>query len=162
MTHPNADLVAAFYAAFQRRDAAAMNACYAPDVRFSDAVFALEGWRARAMWRMLCERGQDLRITYGSIEADDGSGTARWEAWYSFGTTGRPVHNVIAASFEFGGGRIRVHRDRFSFHRWAGQALGPAGRLFGWAPPFQAAVRRRSAAALEAYIRKRGLTEATA
>ncbi len=162
VTHPNADLVASFYKAFQIRDAVAMTACYAPTVQFRDVVFALEGWRARAMWRMLCERGKDLRLEFGAVEADDVSGSAHWEAWYTFSTTGRPVHNVVTASFRFADGRICVHEDRFAFYRWASQALGPTGRLFGWAPPFQAAVRRRSAAALEAYIEKRGITEATA
>ena len=50
MSHPNAGLLTAFYSALQRRDAAAMNACYAPDIRFRDAVFDLVGWRARAIF----------------------------------------------------------------------------------------------------------------
>lgn len=162
MSHPNAELVSSFYAALQRRDAAGMNACYAPDIRFRDAVFDLEGWRARAMWRMLCERGRDLRVEFSGVQADDTTGSAHWEATYTFGATGRAVHNVIDASFRFVDGRIARHQDRFGFHRWARQALGPAGLLLGWAPPFQAAVRRRSAAVLDEYIRKRALTEATA
>ena len=160
--HPNARLIARFYAGLQQRDAAAMNACYAPAVRFRDAVFHLQGWRARAMWRMLCERGKDLRVEFGGVAADDTNGLAHLDAWYTFSATGRAVHNVIDASFRFEAGRIVTHEDRFDFHRWARQALGPAGLLLGWTPPFQAAVRRRSAAALEDYIRKRGLNEANA
>jgi len=33
------ELIERFYAAFARRDGAGMEACYAPDVRFSDPVF---------------------------------------------------------------------------------------------------------------------------
>ena len=39
--HPNARLLQDFYSAFQRRDAAAMAACYHPDVHFRDEVFDL-------------------------------------------------------------------------------------------------------------------------
>jgi len=39
MTDPNAALIQRFYEAFQRSDAEAMAACYAPDVQFSDPVF---------------------------------------------------------------------------------------------------------------------------
>ena len=42
-----------FYSAFQKRDAAAMAACYHPDVRFSDPVFPdLRGSRPGDMWRI--------------------------------------------------------------------------------------------------------------
>jgi uncharacterized protein len=157
MPQPNADLIHAFYSAFQRRDAEAMGACYAPDVHFEDPVFTLDGWRARAMWRMLCERGTDLRVTFADVAANGASGSARWEAWYTFSAGGRPVHNVIRASFTFAGGRIVRHTDTFDFHRWARQALGPAGLLFGWTPPMRSAVRRRAARALEGYIRANGL-----
>ena len=154
MSHPNAALITTFYAAFQRRDAAAMNACYAEDVRFRDPVFELEGWRAGAMWRMLCERGKDLRVEFSAVNADDTTGSAHWEAWYTFSATKRPVHNVIDASFRFTSGRISAHEDRFDFHRWARQAFGPAGLLLGWTPMFRAAVRRKSAALLDHYTRR--------
>ncbi len=47
-------MIERFYDAFGRRDGAAMEACYAPDVHFSDPVFVdLRGAEAGAMWRML-------------------------------------------------------------------------------------------------------------
>ncbi len=161
MAHSNVQLVESFYAAFQRRDSTAMGACYAPTASFRDPVFILAGWRVRAMWRLLCERGVDLRIEVRNIQADDTRGSAHWEAWYTFRGTGRRVHNVIEASFVFSGGRIVEHRDRFDLHRWASQALGLKGRLFGWAPPVQRAIRSQAARALEDFIRKQGLTEVT-
>ena len=59
--HPNAALIGRFYAALDRRDAATMIACYAPDATFSDPVFpALDAAGVAAMWQMLCARGKDL------------------------------------------------------------------------------------------------------
>lgn len=139
-----------------------MGACYASDVTFEDPVFTLAGWRARAMWRMLCERGKDLRVSVADVRADDATGSARCEAWYTFSATGRPVHNVIAAHFDFTGGRIVRHVDRFDLHRWAAQALGLKGLLLGWTAPVQRAVRRQAARSLDAFIQSRGLNEATA
>lgn len=157
VAHANADLISALYTALQRHDGEAMSACYLPTARFRDPVFSLEGPRVGHMWRMLCERGQDLRVEFKGIEADAFNGAARLDCWYTFTATGRAVHNVIQASFAFSNGRIDDHHDQFNFHRWAGQALGPGGRLLGWASPYQQAVRRRSARMLEAWIAKRGL-----
>jgi ketosteroid isomerase-like protein len=155
--HQNAALIERFYTCFQSRDAEGMAACYHPDVEFSDPVFGtLRGERAGAMWRMLCERGKDLRIAFDGVEADERAGRARWQAWYTFSATGKPVHNRIAARFEFADGRIRSHHDDFDLRAWAAQALGWKGRLLGWAPPVQNAIRRQAAAGLDAYLRKRG------
>ena len=156
--HPHAELVQTFYTCLQRRDAAGMAACYAPDVRFSDPVFQdLRGPRAAAMWRMLCERGKDLEVEFHGIEVNDQVGRAEWQAWYTFSGTGRSVHNKIAARFEFAGGKIRRHRDSFDLWAWAAQALGFKGRLLGWAPPVQNAIRRQAEAGLASYIEKHGL-----
>jgi len=102
--HSNAELIEKFYRAFQKRDAAAMASCYHAQVQFSDPVFTdLKGAHAGAMWRMLAERGTDLRIEFRNVRADERTGTAHWEAWYTFSGTGRKVHNIIDASFEFKG-----------------------------------------------------------
>lgn len=150
----HADLIRRFYTAFQRRDAASMVACYHPEVQFSDPVFTdLRGARAGAMWTMLTERGKDLRIEFGDVHAEGDAGRAHWEAWYTFTGTGRPVHNVIDASFAFRDGRIVRHTDRFDLHRWAGQALGAPGKLLGWTPLLQNKIRRMAAANLDAFVR---------
>lgn len=151
-TTANEALIERFYAAFGERDGAAMAACYAPGVKFSDPVFPdLEGEEAGAMWRMLTARATDLRIDLLEREADDERGSAHWRAEYTFTQTGRPVVNDVRASFRFAGGLIAEHRDDFDFHRWARQALGTSGLLFGWAPPLRAAVRRRARAGLEQF-----------
>ena len=99
--HPNADLIERFYAAFARRDWAAMAACYHPQVHFSDEVFDLHGVDAGLMWRMLCTSGRDLQIEASGIAADAARGQAHWDAHYTFGATGRKVLNRIDARFEF-------------------------------------------------------------
>ena len=153
--HPHAALIESFYAAFARRDAEAMVACYAPDVQFSDPVFTdLRGPRAGAMWRMLCERAQSLEITWRDVSADDRSGRAHWEARYLFSATGRQVHNVIEARFELKDGKITRHTDSFDLWRWAGMALGAKGKLLGWAPPIQGAIRKNAARGLDAFLAK--------
>src|SRR4051812_33332964 len=152
--HPNAKVIEDFYAAFSRRDAEGMVACYADDVVFSDPVFTeLRGDEARAMWRMLCERGKDLRVEASGIEADDTTGRAHWEAWYTFSATGEKVHNIIDARFELRGGKIVRHIDTFDLRRWAGMALGWKGKLFGWLPPLQNAVRKQGDKGLRAYMK---------
>lgn len=151
----HAELIRGFYAAFQRRDHAAMAACYAPDATFSDPVFRdLQGPRVGAMWRMLCERATDLRIEASGISAEADRGSARWEAWYTFSASGRPVHNIIQASFQFREGLILHHTDAFDLSAWARQALGLKGLLLGWTPFVQNAIRAQAARGLDAFIRK--------
>ena len=148
----NEETIRRFYTAFQKRDAAGMNACYAQDVQFSDPVFPdLRGDAARAMWTMLCERGKDLKIEFRDVRADGATGSAHWEAWYTFSGSGRQVHNIIDATFEFRDGKISKHTDRFDLHRWAGLALGLPGKLLGWTPLLQNKIRAMAKKSLDSY-----------
>jgi ketosteroid isomerase-like protein len=123
--------VEALYAAFNRRDGAAMAALYAPDGRFRDPVFGeLTGAEAGAMWRMLTGRAEDLRVDL--VEHDDRS--AHWIAHYTFTQTGRAVVNDVRARFAFQDGLIVEHIDTFSFWKWSRQALGLPGLALGWTP----------------------------
>ena len=150
-TDSNAGLIERLYSALQRRDGAAMAACYAPAATFRDPVFQLGGERIGTMWKMLCARGADLRVEFEDIAADAASGRARWQAWYAFSATGRQVHNVIDARFRFAGDLIVEHIDEFNFWRWSRQALGPVGLLLGWTPMLRAKVRAQALQALERY-----------
>jgi ketosteroid isomerase-like protein len=154
--HANAELIENFYAAFARRDAPAMAACYAPDARFRDPVFELEGGEIGAMWAMLCARGKDLRIVWRDVRADAAAGGAHWEADYTFSATGRPVHNVIDAAFTFRAGRIATHVDAFDLWRWSRMALGLKGTLLGWTPFVHNAVRGQARRGLDAWMARRG------
>ena len=143
------EVVSRLYQAFAARDHEAMARCYTPDAQFSDPVFTdLRGTQVAAMWRMLCQRATDLRIVHRDVSAGGDSGAAHWEAWYSYSATGRPVHNVIEATFTFRDGLIATHRDHFDLYRWTRQALGLTGILLGWTPALQSAVRRKAAVAL--------------
>ena len=150
--HANAALLERFYAAFARRDGAAMAACYAPDARFTDPVFDLSGDEVGAMWSMLCERGRDLRVEWRDVRADDGTGAAHWEARYTFSGTGRPVHNIIDATFTFKAGRIARHVDTFDLWRWSRMALGAKGALLGWTPFVRKAIQQQARRGLDAWI----------
>src|SRR4051794_38789849 len=105
----NEALIERFYTAFKNSDAAAMAACYHPEVEFSDPGFpGLKGRRARGMWGQVCQRkAAPASRTFENIKADGARGSAHWEARYNFPLNGRPVHNVIDAEFEFEGGLIR-------------------------------------------------------
>jgi ketosteroid isomerase-like protein len=149
----NAALINRFYEAFARRDAEAMTACYAPDVRFADPAFGeLHGDEARGMWRMLVERGKDLEVVHSNVVADEERGSAHWDADYTFSATGRKVHNSIDARFRFEGGLIAEHQDSFDLYKWARQALGPVGLLLGWAPPVQHKIRSGARESLDEYM----------
>ena len=150
--HPHESLVREFYARFAARDAEGMARCYHPDIAFSDPVFPmLKGSEAGDMWRMLLSRAADLAVTLDEAVADDAGGTARWTARYTFSRTGRPVVNQVSAMFAFRDGLIVRHYDRFSFWRWASQALGPAGKLLGWFAPLKWKVRNDAATSLERF-----------
>jgi ketosteroid isomerase-like protein len=155
--------IEAFYTAFQKLDGAAMAACYAPQARFQDPVFTLQGReRVGGMWQMLTQatqaKGRDVwRLEYGNVAADAAQGSAHWEAHYRFSTTGRMVHNIIDASFRFdAGGLIAEHVDRFDFWRWSRQALGAPGWLMGWTPLLQNKIRARAAAGLDKFLASQG------
>jgi ketosteroid isomerase-like protein len=150
----NEKVIEDFYTAFQSRDYAGMIACYHPDIHFHDPVFTdLHGRQAKAMWHMLCERGQDLTVEYSNVQATETAGQAHWEARYTFSTTGRKVHNIIDASFTFQDGKIIKHTDLFDLWRWTRLALGPTGILLGWSPVVQNKVRATAQKGLAAFIK---------
>ena len=127
-------LIETFYNAFKQLDAETMVSCYHDDIVFDDPAFGvLKGERAKNMWRMLCasQNGKDFKIIFSKIEANHAIGSARWEAFYTFSKTGRKVHNVIHANFEFKEGKIIKHTDEFDLYKWAKQAFGLKGLLLG-------------------------------
>lgn len=155
--HPNTKLITEFYEAFSRSDGDAMASCYHRDVSFSDPVFPnLNGEEAGDMWRMLTSSASDLRIEFSDVQADDQTGRAHWEAWYTFSATGKKVHNIIDASFEFRDGAIVSHVDDFDFWRWSRQALGLPGVLLGWTPLVHNKVRAQAGEQLERWRRGHG------
>lgn len=149
----NKALIEGFYAAFKNKDHRSMFACYHPEVYFKDAAFELNGKEAGAMWHMLCERGSDMEMSY-SVTEKNGKITAHWEAKYTFSQTGRFVHNIIDAEFEFKDGKIIRHIDTFNFWDWSKQALGLPGTLMGWSSLLQNKVGSMAAKSLASFIEK--------
>ena len=150
--HANAELITSFYEAFQERDHHSMGEFYHPEVSFSDPVFTnLQGPEVRAMWHMLCEQAPDLDVSFAAIDADRESGSAQWQARYTF-ASGRRVHNFVQASFTFQDDRIIEHRDEFDLWQWARMAIGPIGTLAGWSRPLQNKVRSAANRSLARFI----------
>ncbi|RZK92200.1 MAG: nuclear transport factor 2 family protein [Pedobacter sp.] len=129
----NEQLIHHFYTCFKNKDYNGMQACYADNATFSDAVFKnLNSDQVKAMWQMLILKGKDMRIEFGQISASEKAGKAHWDAYYTFSATGKNVINKIDANFEFENGKIVKHIDDFNFYTWAKQALGTTGLLLGW------------------------------
>ncbi len=159
-------LLKRFYAAFATLDAHAMQGCYAPDARFQDPVFTLEGReQIGTMWLMLCEtirnRGQAVwRLETRDVEASEDRGSAHWEARYRFGNAGRKVHHVVESLFTFEDGLIASQQDSFDFWRWSRQALGPTGVALGWTGFLHDKVRRESTAKLVRRLQRQAAAQA--
>ncbi|MCF6214487.1 MAG: nuclear transport factor 2 family protein [Flavobacteriaceae bacterium] len=143
----NTDLIEKFYEAFKILDAEAMAECYHDAVVFKDPAFGiLKGNKAKNMWRMLCanQKGKDFKISYSNIKYSDGKGSAHWQAYYTFGKTGRKIHNKIDAEFEFKDGKIIKHTDRFNLYSWSQQAFGFTGYMMGWTSFFKKKLQKQT------------------
>jgi hypothetical protein len=151
------NIIHKFYSSFKKLDAEAMVSCYHKDIVFSDPAFGkLKGDRAGNMWRMLLDsqKNKDFKISYDRISLSGTRGTAHWEASYTFSKTGRTVNNVITADFVLKDGLIIVHTDRFDLHRWARQAFGLKGLVFGGTDFFQKKLQKKTNALLSEYEKK--------
>ncbi|MFT5222498.1 MAG: ketosteroid isomerase-like protein [Glaciecola sp.] len=152
MSSPD-NVVQRLYDAFEAKDGQGMQDCYAPDASFRDEVFNLAGAQEiGGMWKMLLARGKDLTLEVSSVQADATSGTAHWDATYTFAATKRKVVNRIDASFVLRGGLIAHHVDRFNFWAWSRQALGPIGLALGWTPIVRGKVRAVARKGLDEYL----------
>jgi limonene-1,2-epoxide hydrolase len=152
--HSNARLIHAFYEAFREKDYKSMQNAYHPEATFHDPVFQnLSSQEVKAMWQMLVTSATDLRIESSDITADDTSGKCLWQAWYTFTATGKKVHNIIYATFEFRDGKLFHHSDRFDFWRWSKMALGTPGLLLGWTPIIRNKVRQTARKRLEKFMK---------
>lgn len=151
---PHEELIRQFYTAFQNRDYAVMQQAYHAEASFHDPVFqTLNATEVKAMWQMLLTSAKDLRISFRDIEVSGSNGRCTWEAWYTFSKTGKPVHNIITAQFEFKDGKIFRHRDDFDLWRWSRQALGISGLLLGWSPAVKNKIRDTARKGLEKFLK---------
>ena len=144
----NEQLIDKFYTSFAAGNAEGMINCYTDDIEFKDPAFGvLKGDDAKNMWRMLLKT-PGINITTSNVKADDKTGSANWQAEYTFSLTGNKVVNKITAQFEFKDGKITKHTDHFSFWKWASQAFGFKGVLLGWTSLMRNKVREQALARL--------------
>ena len=150
----NAEVINRFYTAFQQKDYKGMNACYSDDIVFSDPAFGLlRGDEAKFMWEMLCKNAKDFSLTFSDIELlDEEYATCKWTATYTFSQTGRKVVNRIKAFMKLKDGKIIEHSDAFPLSKWAAQALGWKGQLFGWMGWMKRAIQKKARKNLVAFI----------
>lgn len=150
-----------FYTALNNCDGETMVSCYHDEIIFEDPAFgALKGERAKAMWLMLCEsqRGKGFKVKFSDIKTNDNNGSAHWEAFYTFSKTGRKVHNIIDATFEFKDGLIIKHSDEFDLHKWAKQAMGIKGIFFGGLQFFKNKLQNQTNYLLDKFLAKKKAT----
>jgi ketosteroid isomerase-like protein len=150
--HPNAQLIEKFYTSFKNRDYKGMIACYHPDIDFLDALFELRGDAVAAMWYMLCKDAANLEVKLIDVDANEHTGIAHWEASYDFSETGRRVHNIVEATFEFKDGKIIKHQDNWDFWKWSHMALGLMGQFLGWVPLIKNKVKQKATQKLAALM----------
>lgn len=157
----NAQIIEKFYTAFKKLDHQTMNSCLSDDIVFSDPAFGLlEGDDVKAMWEMLCRNAFDFRLSFSNIELlDDEYTTCNWTASYIFSKTGRKVVNHIKAHMRLKDGKIIEHSDAFKLSKWAAQALGWKGALFGWTNFMKKRIQQNARKSLEKFIEKRNSQE---
>ncbi len=155
----NEEVITRFYSAFQKLDYKAMNDCYSEDIVFNDPVFGiLRGDEARCMWEMLCKNAKDFSLTFSNIQSiDEEYATCNWVASYTFSKTGNKVVNFIKAFMKLKDGKIIEHSDAFRISKWASQALGLKGVLFGWMGWMKRKVQKNARNNLIAFIEKKEL-----
>jgi hypothetical protein len=134
-----------FYEAFARRDGETMAAMYAADATFEDPVFRLTGADIGKMWISLARGAKEFSIQFTVAKAGSGTGIVEWTARYLFAGK-RPVVNVIVSEIEMKDGLIVRQKDTFDFPRWAAQAMGLPGLLFGRTEWLRRSVSRKAGA----------------
>jgi ketosteroid isomerase-like protein len=151
----NQQLIEEFYTCFKNKDYKGMQACYADNAVFNDAVFKnLNAAQVKAMWQMLISTAKDFKIEFSNISSDGKLVYAHWDAYYTFSKTGKKVINRIDATFEIENGKIIKHTDNFNFYTWARQALGTPGLLLGWTSVLKNKIQATAMENLEKFMSK--------
>jgi ketosteroid isomerase-like protein len=153
----NEEVIKKFYTSFQNLHDEGMNSCYSDDIVFSDPVFGLlHGDEVRLMWEMLCRNAKEFSLSFGNIQLlDDEYATCEWTAKYTFSKTGNKVVNHVKAFMKLKEGMIVEHSDAFKVSKWAAQALGWKGALFGWSGFMKRRIQDNARKSLSAYMASR-------
>lgn len=155
MIKEHLEIIEEFYTAFNQKEVDRMIACYHKNLTFEDPAFGvLDYEKTCAMWSMLLSRNGAIDINFENVWSDGQYGGVNWEAKYLFSKTGRKVHNIIRAKFQFKDGLIIDHRDSFDFYRWSRMALGVPAILLGWTGFFHQKVQNECTSMLTRYMNK--------
>ncbi len=152
----NENTIVKFYTALSKADTNKLCECYHPTIQFIDPIFGLlKGDEVCQMWKMLIESSKgNLKIEFSDVKANDYLGSARWIANYHFSKTNHKVVNKIYSKFHFKDGLIIKHTDDFDISKWAKQAMGLKGFLFGWTGFMQKKIQEQARFSLKTYIKK--------
>lgn len=151
----NEELITTFYTAFQQKNVPVMQASYADNAVFNDAVFKnLSAREVRGMWAMLVGGSKDMQLTFSNVKGTEQGGSADWVATYTFSKTGKKVINRIHAEFVIEDGKITKHTDDFNFYKWAKQSLGTTGLLLGWTSTVKNKVMETAKNNLDNFLKK--------
>ncbi|MFN4006963.1 MAG: nuclear transport factor 2 family protein [Chitinophagaceae bacterium] len=156
-THTPAITVATqFFEAFAQLNAQAMCQRYQTMAVFNDPVFGLLHYNElTAMWRMLCSNATNFSLQYEPpVAVDDEYVTVNWVATYTFSATGNTVVNKVKSFIRIQNGYITEQSDAFKLSRWAAQALGVKGLLFGWSGFVQKRIRKNAHKALQRFMQQ--------
>ena len=124
------NVATSFYAAFKKRDVAAMEAAYDPGVRFHDPLFGtLDGrHRVMEMWKTVMPAAGGKKLEGSSTIGDatrrsDGAYEVKvhWDAHYELGA--RHIDNESDTTLVIRNGKIVDHRDDWDLSAWTEQAL---------------------------------------
>lgn len=151
------EIASNFYSAFAKGDAETMISYYDDQIEFEDPAFGkLKGDEVKKMWKMLIERSKgNLKIDFEIIETTNNTARVNWEARYPISTNGRRIHNKISTKLTIENGKIIKHTDHFNLWKWAHQAIGWKGLIFGWTPAVQSKIRKLSRNLLDSYQLKK-------
>ena len=142
MSHQG-DIVRTFYQAMKDGEAEKMVSLYGEEAIFSDPAFGpLNAQQVKDMWRMLLGRSRDLKVDFKVLEEDGDCVITALDAKYTFGLTGKKVHNRIRSTIWIRDGKIIKHQDQFDLYTWARQAFGLSGWLIGWTGYFRRKLQR--------------------
>lgn len=117
--------VRAFFDAYSRADAPAMNAMLAPQTAYEDPVFPhLEGGQVARMWNVVAGGKTPVNADVQQLQAEGNHVDVQWVARYKF--LGASINNHITSRFELNAdGKVTSQKDSFDWRAWGNQTPFP-------------------------------------
>jgi len=139
------------FSALQRRDAAAIAACYDKDAIFCTPVLGEVLARdLEALWRAVSSITRAHVLTYAVVDVGLTSARVDGVVTYAFAPSGRVVTSDFSSILQVRDARIVCHEDTFDPWGWARMAYGTRGLMFGWSRAWRRRMQRVMRASLDA------------